>query len=186
MRAIRQAQAAGNRLEALATGPAHRRRMGVHPLAPAKFPDAGVGEHRAPGGLLAERLKQPEQQFIAGLRQPPVEKHQRRGEDDAAIDVVLILRPSRVTDPHRTIAAVTRQRRRLVFFQRIGMHDAVQRAQRLGAADRDAEDVRDEVFHRLGGADAIESADDENTRPVASRNGSPSCGHCRGLRGSRW
>ena len=56
--------------------------------------------------LLAERLEQPEQAFVAGARQPAVEEHRRRRQDDAAIGVVLHLVDRRVADAHRPVAAI--------------------------------------------------------------------------------
>src|ERR1700730_17147256 len=57
-RAILEAEALGDRREALTAGPAHRRRMGMDALASAIFPDTGVGLERLLGRTAAERFKQ--------------------------------------------------------------------------------------------------------------------------------
>ena len=80
--------------------------MRVNALAAAEFPDAGVRRHGERGGLLAERLEPPEQIGVAHARQPAVEEHRRRGEDHAAIGVVLILHRGLVADAHRPVAAI--------------------------------------------------------------------------------
>ena len=88
-RAIGETEPRGDRREPLTAGPAHRGRMGVDALAPAIFPDAGVRLERELGRLVAQRFQQPKQRFVAGPRQPPVEEHRHRREDDAAVGVVL-------------------------------------------------------------------------------------------------
>src|SRR5271170_5843632 len=59
--------------EPAATGPAHRRRMGVHPGAAAVLPDAGIGLEGEPCRLDTERFEKIEQPGIGRTRQPTVE-----------------------------------------------------------------------------------------------------------------
>ena len=101
-----RAEPGGDRGEPVAAGPAHRGRMGVDALPPAIFPDAGVGLQREFAGLAAERFQQPKQSFVAEPRQAPVEEHRHRGEDDAAVGVVLHLHGGGVADAHRPVAAI--------------------------------------------------------------------------------
>jgi len=46
----------------------------------------------------------PKQRFVAHPRQTFVDKHLRRRENDAAIDVVLVLQRRGIADAHRTLA----------------------------------------------------------------------------------
>ena len=151
-----------NGSEAMTAGPAHRRRMGVNVAAAAKLPDAGVGLEREFLRLLAERLQQAEQALVARPRQAAIEEHRHRGENDAAVGVVLGLLHGGIADAHRAVAAIALEARCDPFVERIGRHDAVDRAQlTLPDRGRDAEDERDEVFHRLRRAQAVERLDDE-------------------------
>ena len=86
--------------------------MGVDALAAAIFPDAGVGLERLAPALLAERLQQLKQAFVARPRQAPVEEHRHGGEDDAAIGVVLRLVDGGIADAHRPVAAIAVEVRR--------------------------------------------------------------------------
>ena len=88
--------------------------MGVHALAPAIFPDAGVGLERQLRRLVAERFEQAKQRFVAGPRQAAVEEHRHRRKDDAAIGVVLDLRRRRIADAHRPVAAIAFEIRRSI------------------------------------------------------------------------
>ena len=99
-----------DRREALAAGPAHRRRMSMDALTSAIFPDAGIGNESLGRGLFTERFEQPEQSFVAWARQAAVEEHRHRGENDAAIGVVLHLVDRGIADPHRAVAAIALQK----------------------------------------------------------------------------
>ncbi len=140
----------------MAAGPAHRGRMGMDALAPAIFPDAGVGFQGELAGLAAERFQQPKQSFVAEPRQAPVEEHRHRGEDDAAIGVVLHLLGGGIADAHRPVAAIALEVGRDSFIHRVDRNDAVDRPHRFVGVGRDAQGEGDEIFHRLRRADAVE------------------------------
>ena len=65
--------------------------MGVHAAAAAVFPDTGVGLEGEPLRLDSRAAPAGEQPGIARARQPAVEEHRHRGEDDAAERIVLDL-----------------------------------------------------------------------------------------------
>ena len=111
--AVGQIEMVRDGCEALAACPAHRGRMGMHARAPTVFPDAGIGLERELRRLLAERLDRVKKRCIARPRQPAVEEHWRRGHDDAAIDIVLVLIDGRIADAHRSVAAIAAKRRTL-------------------------------------------------------------------------
>src|SRR5689334_23617945 len=96
----------GNGSKTVAAGPAHRGRMGMDALASAIFPDAVIGLERKLARLVAQRLEEMKQSFIAGPRQPAIVEHGHGGENDAAVGVVLNLLGGRVADAHRCVAAV--------------------------------------------------------------------------------
>ena len=73
----------------IAGHPAHGRRMRVDALAAAILPRTGIGLEGKAARLTPERLEAAEQRRIAHARQPLVDEHLRRAEDDAAIGVVL-------------------------------------------------------------------------------------------------
>ena len=134
-----------DRLEPLAAGPAHCRRMRMDAPALAVFPDAGIGLEREGRGLLAKRLEHAKQVLVAHARQPPVEEHRRRGKDHAAVSIVLVLRHRGVADAHRAVAAIAFQVGDDALVERIGRHDRVHRLQLAGLPGHDGEDVGDVV-----------------------------------------
>src|SRR5262245_12492010 len=112
--------------------------MGMDAFTPPIFPYAGVRLEGEPCSLFAERLDHVKQCRIAGVRQPPVEEHRRRRKDDATINVVLVLLAGCVSDPYRTVAAVSGKSRCSSLREQIRMHDAIERAHRFAAPTRNA------------------------------------------------
>jgi hypothetical protein len=114
----RQPEALGDARQAVAGGPAHHGRKGVHARAAAQLPQAGVGLVEIQRRALAERFELAEQRFVAASGQALVEEDVRRGEDRRAVDVVLHLGIGLVADAHRAHAAIAGQGRRLAFVER--------------------------------------------------------------------
>ena len=142
--------------KSVAARPAHRGRMGVDALPSAIFPNPVVGFQGELAGLAAERLQQAEQAFVAEPRQAPVVEHRHRGEDDAAVGVVLHLLGRGIADAHGTIAAVALELGRGSFVHRIDRDHAVDRPHHLMRIGRDAQREGDEILHRLRRADPVE------------------------------
>ncbi len=161
-RALRQTEAPGDAAEAVAGGPAHDARKGMHALGAAQFPDAGirhiVGAHRP----LAQAFHVLEDRLVGRTLQALVEKGLGTGQDGRAEDIVLHLAVSQVADPHRPHAAIAGQPGRDVFFERILAPDAVHRLQRrvAGIGD-DVEDIAEVALHGARDAQAVERMDDE-------------------------
>ena len=128
--------------------------------AAAKFPQARIRGESPRARLLAERLEAAEQRLVAHTRQTLVDKHLRRGEDDAAINVVLRLKVRQVADAHRAIPLIALQIVGDPFIQRPERRNAVHRL-KIGPIGRDRRDVAYVVFHGLGGAQTIQRVDDE-------------------------
>ncbi len=145
----------------MASGPAHGGRVGVDPAAPAIFPDAGVGLERQIRRLVAERFEQTEQRLVARPRQPAIEEHRHRRQNQAAVSIVLRLPGRRVADPHRAVSPIALEIRRLDLVHGVGRHDAVDRLQHVVGVGGNAEHEGDEVLHGLRRADAVERLDDE-------------------------
>jgi hypothetical protein len=76
----------------------------MHALAAAEFPDAGVRLQRQLDALLRQFFQQMEKTLLPGMRQPPIEEHRRRGQDDAAISVMLHLLDGGIADAHRAVS----------------------------------------------------------------------------------
>src|SRR5262245_18635817 len=129
---------ARDRLKPLASRPAHCRRMGMDAFTPPIFPDTGVRLEGESSSLFAEWLDHVKQRRVARARQPPVEEHRCRREDDAAINIVLALLAGRVSNPCRTVAAIPGKSRCRSLLEQIRMHDAIKRAHRFAAPTRDA------------------------------------------------
>ena len=120
-------------------------------------------------GSLAETLEQPEQGLVSHPGQALVDKHLRRGENDAAVDIVLFLACRLVADPNRTHAEKAFEIRRDPFIKRRKRHNAVQRLDLIVAAG-DGGDIVDVGFHDLRRAEPVQRVDDEIgvTQPTVS------------------
>ena len=99
--AVVAADRAGDLRQPVAGGPAHHARKGVHGRPRAELPGPGIGLVEHLDGAPPELFEMPEQGRVAGADQAAVEEGVRRGQDDAAIGVVLDLRIGGVADPHR-------------------------------------------------------------------------------------
>ncbi len=77
--------------DAIDARPAHRSGMGVDQGAFAIFPDARIGLECKCGRLLAQRFQKFEQCVACHARQAAIIEHRHRGQDDAAIGIVLLL-----------------------------------------------------------------------------------------------
>ena len=134
--AVGDFESARNAGEPVAGRPAQRRRIGVRQRAGAIFPQARIGLESMHNGALAKTLEQPEQRFVAHLGQTLVDEHLRRGENDAAVNVVLPLARRLVADPNRAHAEKALEVRRDPFLKRRKGHDAMQRLYLFIAASR--------------------------------------------------
>ena len=116
------------------------------------------GRAAAPG---AQRLEAAEQRRVAHARQPLVDEHLRRAEDDAAIGIVLHLLGRLVADAHRPHAVEAGEVGGDALVERLIVNDAVDRLQRPLGVDGDGGDVVDVVLHRLRRAEPVQRVDDE-------------------------
>ena len=96
---------------------------------------------------------------LARPRQPAVEEHRHRRQDDAAIGVMLHLPRRRIADAHRRRCSIALEAGRDLLLHRVGGHDAVDRTDVLLPSD--GEDEGDEILHGLGGAEAVQRLDHE-------------------------
>lgn len=158
---INKAKPPGNAGQAIASHPAHGRRVRVHALAPPVFPWSGVGFEGEATRLGAQRLQAMEQRGIAHARQPLVDEHLGGGQDDAAVRVVLQLLGRLIADAHGPHTLEAGEIRGEAFLQRFGRDDAVDRPQRALRLDGDIGDVVNIFFHCLRGAEAVQGLDDE-------------------------
>ena len=108
----------------------------------------------------AQRLQHPEQRLVAHGRKPFVDEHLRRGQDHAAVDVVLGLVDRLISHPNRAMAQKAREFGRDFLVERGERNDAVHRLDRP-VVDGDGGDVVDVGFHGLRRAEAIQRFDDE-------------------------
>ena len=99
------------------------------------------------------------QRGVAEARQLPIIKHRHRRQNDAAEGVVLDLAGRGIADAHRAVAVITLEVIGDLLIHRIGMNDAVNRANVV--VRRKAENEGDELLHLLRGAEAIERLNDE-------------------------
>ena len=146
--------------EPVASRPAQHRGIRMGARAGAIFPQASIGFERQRERALAQRLEQSIKRFVSHLGQALVEEHLRRGEHDAAVDVVLGLQGRLVADPNRPVSEKALQVWRDRFLHRRKRHDAMDRLNFAGVGG-DGRDVVDIGFHRLGFAQPVERVDDE-------------------------
>src|SRR5262245_61157402 len=92
--------------------------MGMDVGAAAVLPDPGVGCERLSQSARAQWLEHREQCGVALVRQPLVEEHLRRRQDDAAVDVVLDLMHGGVADADGTVVPVAPKVRRQSLVER--------------------------------------------------------------------
>ena len=95
--------------------------------AAAIFPDAGIGSESKLRRLVAERFEEMKQILVSRPRQPSVEEHGHRREDDAAIAVMLLLMNRGVADANRPFAAIALEVWSNRLLERGARHDAIER-----------------------------------------------------------
>ena len=93
--------------EPVAGRPAQRRGIGVGARARAIFPQPRVGFERQRERALAQRFEHAIQRFVSHFGQALVEEHLRRGEHDAAVDVILGLQGRLVAHTNRPVSEKT-------------------------------------------------------------------------------
>jgi hypothetical protein len=109
--------------------------------------------------------------------QPAIEEHRRRGHDDAAVDIVLVLIDRGIADPYRSVAAITGKRGSRPLLERVGVHDAIERPHLSVTTRGNTQDVEDKILHRACRTDTVERSHDEkciahpakSIVPIASR-----------------
>ena len=155
LRALLQIEPARDLAEAVAGGPAQRRRIGVDPLSPTIFPNAGVRLEREFSRPFAKRLELAEQSRIAHFRQPLVDEHLLGAEHDAAVGVMLQLPGRLIADAHGPVPEIPLEVGRDHLVERGERHDALHRLHVLPSLDRDGRDIVYVGFHRVRGAEPI-------------------------------
>ena len=108
----------------------------MHARARAQLPHPGVGLIVEAPGLLAHAFELGEVAQVGTTEQPMVEERLRRAENDVAVHVVLEVLEGLVADPHRTHAAIARQRRHQALGEGLLQADPVQRLDMPAAALR--------------------------------------------------
>ena len=149
------------RREPIARGPAHHRGERVDVRARAQLPGPGVGLVPEDARPFAEALQQLEQAAAARVQQALVEEGVGRGEDDAAVHVVLPLLEGLVPDAHGAHAPVAREPLLDPLAERGLEADPVHGLQMSVGADDEVADVRQEALHRAGGSEPVQRLDRE-------------------------